>query len=367
MELSCGQHSIPRLICFLESLLASTNQSKIGIEAHSSEAQKLLHGWILPERDAPDISCRCAESQKQQLNAFLEKVEKAVKYSQSIREGRSDVVNPWPEEIESHTCKVEDRKINTTKKSNLGNHREKITKGKIINGSHKRLSISTQSPQHKSTEDQGQLNSCPIHGISLSGSTKNIQTVGLAEALDVKGIPPELVTILKSVHQYINRLRTTNLKNRSEASFIRHLHSMNESRWSKFTSSGLFDKLPTYSSEGCSGKIPFEEDEDEEGHTPSQSSSESSGIWNPAITNMASVGAFCVQYQSEEIWNLLQMRMQQLQLSHAEWQICDILSCDPLLCNPDMHYPAASLFLKAATALSKLTCLNLPVLVKPGQ
>lgn len=71
-----------------------------------------------------------------------------------------------------------------------------------------------------------------------------------------------------------------------------------------------------------------------------------------------------MQYQSEEIWNLLQMRIQQLQLSQAEWQVCDILSSDPLLMDPDLQRSAAPFFLKAATALSRLTVLNLPVLVK---
>lgn len=58
------------------------------------------------------------------------------------------------------------------------------------------------------------------------------------------------------------------------------------------------------------------------------------------------------------------MRIQQLQLAQAEWEVCNILSCEPLLCNPDLHFTAAPLFLKAATALSRITTLNLPVLVK---
>lgn len=71
-----------------------------------------------------------------------------------------------------------------------------------------------------------------------------------------------------------------------------------------------------------------------------------------------------MQYQHEDMWHLLQNRIQQLQLSHVEWQLCDVLSCNPLLFNPDLDYQAASLFLKAATALSRLTTLNLPVLVQ---
>lgn len=96
----------------LESLLSSTHQSKVGIEAHSNEAQKLLQGWVLPEHETrPDISCQCAESQKQQLVAFLDKVEKAVKYSQSVREGRSDISSPWPDEIAHSVSKEEGKKV----------------------------------------------------------------------------------------------------------------------------------------------------------------------------------------------------------------------------------------------------------------
>lgn len=70
---------------------------------------------------------------------------------------------------------------------------------------------------------------CPLHGDPQPEGalkTKLSHTVGLAEALDVKGIPPELVTVLKSVHHYINRLKTTTMKNRLEASFLRNLNSV---------------------------------------------------------------------------------------------------------------------------------------------
>lgn len=75
------------------------------------EAQNLLLGWILPEDESMSDACRCAESQKQQLVAFLDKVGKAVKYSQSVREGRSDVSSPWPDEVGNNVSKEDTKKV----------------------------------------------------------------------------------------------------------------------------------------------------------------------------------------------------------------------------------------------------------------
>lgn len=103
-----------RLISLLESLLASTQQSKVGIQAHSNEARTLLHGWVLPEcQSLPETAlvCQCLEAQKQQINTFLEKVEKAVKYSQGVREGRTDVTSPWQDNIEYSIQKSEVKKV----------------------------------------------------------------------------------------------------------------------------------------------------------------------------------------------------------------------------------------------------------------
>lgn len=100
-----------RLIYFLESLLASTHEGKAQVEAYSHEAQILLQGWILPEAISDEITCLCAQVQKHQLTAFLEKVEKAVKYSQYIREGRSDIANPWEGETEINSSNGTVKKV----------------------------------------------------------------------------------------------------------------------------------------------------------------------------------------------------------------------------------------------------------------
>lgn len=77
-------------------------------------------------------------------------------------------------------------------------------------------------PNSYTTEKEEQHSPlCPLY--EHPQKAKSVPTIGLAEALDVKGIPPELVTVLKSVHHYINRLRTTNAKNRAEATFLKHL------------------------------------------------------------------------------------------------------------------------------------------------
>jgi len=48
-----------------------------------------------------------------------------------------------------------------------------------------------------------------------------MRVVGLAEALDVKGIPPELVTILKIFHRYVDHHRGGHKKSKAAASFLR--------------------------------------------------------------------------------------------------------------------------------------------------
>lgn len=376
MDFDSNQHSLHSLITLLESLFASTHQSKLSIEAHSREAQKLLFGWVLPEDERTSDACRCAESQKQQLVAFLDKVGKAVKYSQSVREGRCDVSSPWPDDKPNTACKEEARKSNSKKelpasKLGLGLNRDKLIRGNMTNGS-KKTSSNSSGVHFKSSsclpEKQEQhVLLCPVHG--GSPKSKSSPTVGLAEALDVKGIPPELVTVLKSVHQFINRLRASNgNKNRTESSFLRYLNAVNETKRSKITSfNGVLKDLPCHISGEHYGKIPiFEEENSSSKIAVSQTDNNNSfvGVWNPTICNTLSVGAFCIQYQNEVIWNLLQMRIQQLQVAQAEWEVCNILSCNPLLCNPDLHFSAAPLFLKAASALSRITTLNLPVLVK---
>lgn len=82
----------------------------------------------------------------------------------------------------------------------------------------------SQSSSSLAEKHEQHSNLCPLHSGSLKA--KSSPTVGLAEALDVKGIPPELVTVLKSVHQFINRVRTSNGKNRIESSFLRHLSAV---------------------------------------------------------------------------------------------------------------------------------------------
>ena len=101
-----------RLISFLEQLLTSTHQSKIRIQAHSDEALALLHGWVLPDcQPLSESMCLCFQAQKQKINTFLEKVEKAVKYSQCIREGRSDVTSPWQDDIANNDQNSELKKV----------------------------------------------------------------------------------------------------------------------------------------------------------------------------------------------------------------------------------------------------------------
>lgn len=369
-------HSLSNLIYLLESLLAATQQAKAGVESHLHEAQSLLGGWELPNNEviSTSQSCLCAETQKQQLAAFLDKVDKAVKYSQSIREGRNDVKNPWMEDTALNTREKDVKRINSSRetppqKSGMGHIKERFLKGRLANGPSKRPSFNNLGSDSRTSVENEHSPHCPLHSGSLpefSPKSKNINTVGLAEALDVKGIPPELVTVLKSVHQYINRLRTTTLKNRSESSFLRHLNAVNEKRWEKFPCNGLISGLQAVTSKGCHRRLPmFEEDQDtSQNSSKLENSLPYLGIWNRAVCNMFSVSALCVQYQNEDIWNLLQSRMQLLQLSQAEWQVCNILNFNPLLSNPELDYQAAPLFLKAATALCRLTSLNLPVLVK---
>ncbi|KAK3914133.1 Cell death protein 3 [Frankliniella fusca] len=376
-DFTSNSQNLPRLINLLESLLIATQHAKIGIEAHLHEAKNLLHGWELPcnEVISTTPSCQCAENQKHQLMAFLEKVDKAVKYSQSVREGRTDVKSPWMDDAANNTQKG-DMKKSTSRETppqriGFGHFRERFLKGRLSNGTLKKASCKNSGSEnevHGKVESEHSVH-CPLHSSSLpeiSQKSKNINTVGLAEALDVKGIPPELVTVLKSVHQYINRLRTTTLKNRAESSFLRHLNSVNERRWENFPSNGLINGLKAVTPKGCHrGNPMFQEDQ-----ITSQTSSlvENGlpyfGIWNNAVCSLFSVHALCVQYQNEDIWTLLQSRMQQLQLSQAEWQVCNILSHNPLLTNPELDFKAAPLYLKAATALCHLTSLNLPVLVK---
>lgn len=106
-------NSLPpsRLIFFLESLLTSTHEGKAQVEAYSHEAQILLQGWILPEAISDETACQCAQAQKNQLTEFLVKIEKAVKYSQYIREGRSDIANPWEGETENNSSNGTVKKV----------------------------------------------------------------------------------------------------------------------------------------------------------------------------------------------------------------------------------------------------------------
>lgn len=97
----------------------------------------------------------------------------------------------------------------------------------ISNFNHFKIFIIFQSNVLLTNEQEKHVPTCPLHGSSEDSlKARNIKTVGLAEALDVMGIPPDLVTILKSVHHFINRLRTANMKNRAESSFLRHLNTL---------------------------------------------------------------------------------------------------------------------------------------------
>ena len=167
----------------------------------------------------------------------------------------------------------------------------------------------------------------------------------------------------------------------------------NETSWDKFTSiSTLFKDLPSVA---FRKRIPMLDEGDVSSVITSKLEDQHSsiGIWNPTISSIITgkkfvlrnliyhykcivanilrhsvlicpVGALCVQYQNEDIWHLLQTRIQQLQLSQAESQLCDILRCNSLLFHPEFDYQAASLFLKAATALIRLSTLHLPALVQ---
>ncbi|XP_069701487.1 uncharacterized protein [Periplaneta americana] len=130
--------------------------------------------------------------------------------------------------------------------------------GKIrISELEKLLSVVTIYPNPVNSESiklntaQVKTNSCALHGGKAANVKKDTRVVGLAEALDILGIPPELVKGLKTYHAFLasngsNTLKCNESKSEAANSFLHKLETTNESSLNNVCSEPLVQLFSEY-------------------------------------------------------------------------------------------------------------------------
>ncbi|XP_066992123.2 uncharacterized protein [Anabrus simplex] len=230
----------------------------------------------------------------------------------------------------------------------------------------------------------------------------------LREALDLQGIPPELVSILKCYHQFVGDLTNKHeVKGRTAAdNFLVKLISLNQSNWSNASYEplvGLYSEyLSLFGKIGKDGtnrnmKLKMQEmfeclestrlrilnlDESStplpQAVMPSPRVSEMStvdgswvacGVWNARTRDLFNdiMGEHgCVHYHSGHHLRKLHGNLQKIQVLQLQLEVLNTLSSDllPQLTNHNLCDAEFSLMYKTCSALSSLMALIVPTIVR---
>ncbi|XP_066992124.2 uncharacterized protein [Anabrus simplex] len=365
-----------KLINILEEAVESTTRTKENLRMDCQEIKRLLSNWCLPEREVCQLEreTTCDTPITDESDEIVKEVEETLEYAQKLRRS-ADVHNK-----------------NQSKLRTISG----VELDKLIDRGSVKLDV-TVTNSKKTNIDNCQ---------HLSFTTGAIGS--LREALDLQGIPPELVSILKCYHQFVGDLTNKHeVKGRTAAdNFLVKLISLNQSNWSNASYEplvGLYSEyLSLFGKIGKDGtnrnmKLKMQEmfeclestrlrilnlDESStplpQAVMPSPRVSEMStvdgswvacGVWNARTRDLFNdiMGEHgCVHYHSGHHLRKLHGNLQKIQVLQLQLEVLNTLSSDllPQLTNHNLCDAEFSLMYKTCSALSSLMALIVPTIVR---